>query len=92
VVCGRRSSGASEPSFARAAKTFPATASPSLTPSDFAAPSGIEIPTEGTYVRGLLEVSTRPLGSTANFRHYFAEVKKFIPLDGSRYVTAMSAA
>jgi outer membrane protein assembly factor BamA len=51
-----------------------------------------EIPTEGTYVRGLLEVSTRALGSTANFRHYFAEVKKFIPLDGSRYVTAMRAA
>lgn len=40
-----------------------------------------DTPTRGRYARAMLEPSFKALGSTAEYRHYEAEVKGFIPLD-----------
>lgn len=44
-------------------------------------------PTEGIYLRASVEVSAKFLGSSANFRHYDAEVKGYVPLDDARFIT-----
>lgn len=51
-----------------------------------------DMPTEGFFGRGVFELSTSSLGSGANYRHYAVELKGFIPVDDSRYVTAVRAA
>ena len=50
------------------------------------------LPTYGGYARVSAENSARLLGSSANFRHYDAEMKGFIPLDNARYITAFRLA
>ena len=52
----------------------------------------IDMPTSGVYGRGLFEVSSTALGSTASYRHYLVELKVFVPLDGARYVTVVRGA
>jgi outer membrane protein assembly factor BamA len=47
-----------------------------------------DMPTRGIYGRGLIELSTVDLGSGADYRHYMIELKGYVPLDGTRYVTA----
>lgn len=44
-------------------------------------------PTQGIYVRAGVEVSARFLGSSADYRHYDAEVKGYYPLDDARFIT-----
>lgn len=51
-----------------------------------------DMPIRGVYGRGTMEVSETALGSTATYRHYNVEVKAFLPLDGTRYVTAARVA
>jgi surface antigen Omp85-like protein len=46
------------------------------------------MPTRGFSGRGLIELSTRELGSGADYRHYTIELKGYMPFDGTRYVTA----
>jgi hypothetical protein len=50
------------------------------------------MPTQGLYGRGLVELITTALGSSANYRHYLVELKSFVPLDSARYVTAVRLA
>jgi outer membrane protein assembly factor BamA len=45
-------------------------------------------PTFGGYVKVSMENSAKLLGSSADYRHYEAEVRGFYPLDNARYVTA----
>lgn len=45
-------------------------------------------PTFGGYARVSVEVSSKNLGSSANYQHYEAEAKGYIPLDNKRYITA----
>ena len=49
-------------------------------------------PTRGLYATGVFEITTKALGSTANYRHYMLELKGFLPLDGDRYVTVVRTA
>jgi surface antigen Omp85-like protein len=51
-----------------------------------------DMPTRGFWGTAAIEVSATALGSTASYRHYSVEMKGFVPLDGSRYVTATRAA
>ncbi len=44
-------------------------------------------PTFGGYARLSVEFSSESLGSSANYQHYEAEAKGFIPLDNARYVS-----
>lgn len=44
-------------------------------------------PTFGGFVKLTLENSSKVLGSSADYRHYEAEVKGFFPLDNARYVS-----
>jgi len=46
------------------------------------------LPTFGGYARISAENSAKVLGSSADYRHYEAEMKGFIPLDKARYITA----
>jgi outer membrane protein assembly factor BamA len=45
-------------------------------------------PTYGGYVKVSMEISAKIFGSTADYRHYEAEVRGYYPLDDARYVTA----
>ena len=47
-----------------------------------------DAPTFGGYARATVENSSKVLGSSADYRHYEAELKGFIPLDEARYITA----
>jgi Omp85 superfamily domain len=51
-----------------------------------------DMPTQGLYGRAVFELSTSALGSSATYRHYTVELKTFLPLADSRYVTAVRAA
>lgn len=44
-------------------------------------------PTFGGFAKVTLENSSKVLGGAADFRHYEAEVKGFIPLDNARYIS-----
>jgi hypothetical protein len=46
-----------------------------------------DTPTFGGYVKLSIEQSLKALGSTADYRHYEAEVKGFFPLDNARYIS-----
>jgi outer membrane protein assembly factor BamA len=46
-----------------------------------------DMPTFGGYARATAEVSGRILGSSADYRHYEAEIKGYIPLDNARYIS-----
>ncbi|HEY3308071.1 MAG TPA: BamA/TamA family outer membrane protein [Desulfuromonadaceae bacterium] len=47
-----------------------------------------DTPTSGKYARATFEPSLKFLGSTAEYRHYEAEVKGFVPLDDeSKFIT-----
>lgn len=46
-----------------------------------------DTPTSGGYARFSFEPSFKALGGAADYRHYEAEVKGFIPLDGARYIS-----
>lgn len=50
------------------------------------------MPTLGGYAKLSVENSAEYLGSSADFRHYEAELKGFIPLDNARYITAFRLA
>jgi hypothetical protein len=50
------------------------------------------LPTFGGYARISAEHSAKLLGSSADYRHYEAEMKGFIPLDSARYITAFRLA
>jgi outer membrane protein assembly factor BamA len=50
------------------------------------------MPTQGVFARAMFEMSTSALGSSATYRHYTVELKTFLPLAESRYVTALRAA
>ena len=45
------------------------------------------MPTFGGYARATIEVSARFLGGAADYRHYEAEMKGFIPFDKTRYIS-----
>ncbi len=49
-------------------------------------------PTFGGYARVAVEFSSENLGSSANYQHYEAEAKGFIPLDNARYVSVFRLA
>ena len=44
-------------------------------------------PTSGLYLRASVEASATILGSSADYRHYDAEVKGYLPLDDARFIT-----
>ncbi len=46
-----------------------------------------DIPTFGGYVKLSMEQSLTELGSAADYRHYEAEVKGYLPLDNARYIS-----
>jgi outer membrane protein assembly factor BamA len=46
-----------------------------------------DMPTKGAYAKATAEVSGKILGSSADYRHYEAEVKGYVPLDDARYVS-----
>lgn len=50
------------------------------------------LPTFGGYAKISTENSSKFLGSSADYRHYEAEMKGFIPLDKARYITAFRLA
>jgi outer membrane protein assembly factor BamA len=50
------------------------------------------IPTFGGYAKISVENSSKIFGSTADYRHYEAEIKGFIPLDNARFITAFRLA
>jgi len=46
-----------------------------------------DMPTTGFYAKISIENSSRFLGSSADYRHYDAEVKGYFPLEEARYIT-----
>ncbi len=46
-----------------------------------------DTPTSGYYGKASVEQSLKALGSSADYRHYEAEVKGYIPLDNARYIS-----
>ena len=44
-------------------------------------------PTRGFYTRASVEVIAKFLGSSADYRHYDAEIKGYLPLDDARFIT-----
>ena len=48
-----------------------------------------DTPTHGNYVRIAIEPTVKALGGAADYRHYEAEVKTYIPLDNSKYISVM---
>lgn len=46
-----------------------------------------DLPTYGGYARATAEISTRILGSSADYRHYEGEMKGYIPFDNARYIS-----
>ncbi len=49
-------------------------------------------PVSGLYGRFSVEFSSEELGSSDNYRHYEAEIKKFIPLREDRFITVIRGA
>ena len=49
-------------------------------------------PTYGGFAKATFENSSKILGSTANYRHYEAEFKGYIPLDDARYISVFRLA
>jgi surface antigen Omp85-like protein len=50
------------------------------------------LPTYGGYARVSVENSAKVLGSAADYRHYDAEIKGYIPLDDARYISVFRLA
>ncbi len=48
-----------------------------------------DMPTTGFYARATAEVSGKILGSSADYRHYEAEVKGYVPLREARYISVV---
>ena len=46
-----------------------------------------DMPTTGFYAKASIENSARILGSSADYRHYDAEVKGYFPLEEAHYIT-----
>lgn len=46
-----------------------------------------DMPTTGLYAKASMEVSSRALGSTAEYRHYEAEIKGYYPLRDAKYIS-----
>jgi outer membrane protein assembly factor BamA len=46
-----------------------------------------DMPTEGIYAKASVESSLKALGSSADYRHYEAEIKGYFPLDEARFIT-----
>lgn len=46
-----------------------------------------DMPTTGIYLKASIENSAKALGSSADYRHYEAEVKGYYPLDNARYIS-----
>jgi outer membrane protein assembly factor BamA len=46
-----------------------------------------DLPTFGGYAKVTAEVSGKVLGSSADYRHFEAEIKGYIPLDNARYIS-----
>jgi len=46
-----------------------------------------DLPTFGGYARATAEISGKMLGSSADYRHYEAEMKGYIPFDNARYIS-----
>jgi len=46
-----------------------------------------DMPTNGVYAKTTAEVSAKLFGSSADYRHYDAEIKGYFPLDNARYVS-----
>lgn len=46
-----------------------------------------DMPTTGIYLKASVENSSKALGSSADYRHYEAEVKGYLPLADARYIT-----
>ncbi|HEX9024727.1 MAG TPA: BamA/TamA family outer membrane protein [Geobacteraceae bacterium] len=46
-----------------------------------------DMPTTGFYAKATAEVSAKMLGSSADYRHYEAEVKGYVPLREARYIS-----
>ena len=51
-----------------------------------------DMPTSGMLARASVEISSPLLGSSVGYRHYEVEVKKYLPLDGGRFITVCRAA
>ena len=51
-----------------------------------------DMPTTGVYAKATAEVSSKSVGSSADYRHYEAEVKGYVPLDDARYVSVVRIA
>ena len=47
----------------------------------------VTMPTSGGFAKLTVENSSKVLNSSADYRHYEAEVKGFIPLDNARYIS-----
>jgi hypothetical protein len=45
------------------------------------------MPTYGGYAKATAEISSKALGSSADYRHYEGEVKGFVPLDNAKYIS-----
>ena len=52
----------------------------------------LNMPTKGVYAKAAIEGTTKPLGSSATYRHYEFEVKGLLPLENARYITVARAA
>jgi len=46
-----------------------------------------DMPTTGIYLKASIENSAKALGSSADYRHYEAEAKGYLPLADARYIT-----
>jgi outer membrane protein assembly factor BamA len=46
-----------------------------------------DMPTTGAYAKATAEISARIFGSSADYRHYEAEIKGYAPLSEARYVS-----
>lgn len=46
-----------------------------------------DMPTTGAYARATVENSAKIFGSSADYRHYEAEIKGYAPLDEARYIS-----
>lgn len=46
-----------------------------------------DMPTQGIYAKTSIEFSWKGLGSSEDYRHYEAEVKGYLPMEGGRYIS-----
>ncbi len=51
-----------------------------------------DMPTRGFLARGTFELSAKMLGSSADYRHYEAEIKGYLPFKEARYITVARVA